>query len=164
MASKKTQKPKQNSPKMKIDSAAVRQLSDLLKDTDLSEIEYESEGCRIRVARHQGPVGYHHPLSHMVGSASQASAEPAAVDSANLDAHPGTMKSPMVGTVYLSPKPGDPPFVTVGATVTAGQTIMIIEAMKVMNPLKAPKSGKITHILVEDTHPVEFDEPLLIIE
>ena len=74
------------------------------------------------------------------------------------------MKSPMVGTVYLSPKPGDPPFVTVGATVTAGQTIMIIEAMKVMNPLKAPKSGKITHILVEDTHPVEFDEPLLIIE
>ena len=164
--SKNIQKPKQDPSKSSVDVAAVRQLSDLLKETDLSEIEYESGGCRIRVSRHSGysmPTQMFAPSpSSTIPAGSPVSNVPSAPVSP--ESHPGLVRSPMVGTAYLSQKPGDPPFVTVGATVAVGQTLMIIEAMKVMNPLKAAKAGKVIEILIEDGQPVEFDEPLVIIE
>jgi acetyl-CoA carboxylase biotin carboxyl carrier protein len=163
MISKDNRELKKKPSKINIDSGAVRQLSDLLKETDLSEIEYEADGCRIRVARQGGGYVPPQPSAPSMTSAVSTS-PPTAVSAITPESHPGLVKSPMVGTAYLSPKPGDPPFITVGATVTVGQTLMIIEAMKVMNPLKASKGGKVTHILVEDGQPVEFDEPLLIIE
>ena len=156
--------PKKTTPKKKIniDSEAVRELADLFKENDLSEIEYEVDGCRIRVARH------HHvaPTTTYHAAPSQQHALPPVEPASEpqKDASKNAIKSPMVGTVYLSPKPGDPAFVSVGSTVKEGQTLMIIEAMKVMNPMKATKSGKVTHILIEDGQPVEFDQPLLVIE
>jgi acetyl-CoA carboxylase biotin carboxyl carrier protein len=166
--SKESQKPSSKPSKVKIDSEAIRQLSELLKETELSEIEYEVDGRRIRVARQIGGV----MMPSMMAAAPMAAGEgvleaapqAAGKASASPESHPGVVKSPMVGTAYLSPKPGDPPFIAIGATVTAGQTLMIIEAMKVMNPFKAPKAGKITHIFIEDGQPVEFDEPLVVIE
>lgn len=162
--SKNTQKPKQVHSGGNVDVAAVRQLSDLLKETDLSEIEYESGGCRIRVSRH---AGYSMPTQMFAPSVvppAPVPSAPAASAPLTAESHPGLVRSPMVGTAYLAQKPGDPPFVSVGATVAAGQTLMILEAMKVMNPLKASKAGKVVQILVEDGQPVEFDEPLIIIE
>ena len=160
MKPKTEHKSKPKTSKVNIDADAVRQLADLFKETDLSEIEYEAEGCRIRVARNNQVVSNYTPIQNMAPQPPAA----APIEEPSLESHPGTVKSPMVGTVYLSPKPGDPHFVKVGSDVSEGQTLLIIEAMKVMNPLKATKSGKVTHILVEDNHPVEFDEPLLIIE
>lgn len=144
-----------------IEAAAIQELAALLKETDLTEIEYEKNGLRLRVARGGAPVSFAHhaPTAH-----SAPAAAPTAAPVADLDKHPGTVKSPMVGTAYFSPKPGAEPFIREGSSVTEGQTIMIIEAMKVMNPIKAPKSGKIIKIFVQDAHPVEFSEPLVIIE
>jgi len=174
MTSKDHSKNKKGSSKISIDSQAVRQLADLFKDTDLSEIEYEANGCRIRVARHQAMASYSLPpqlfsspaLAPVAAPSAPQAPSPATPASATMkpEEHPGVVRSPMVGTIYLAAKPGDPSFVTIGSNVSEGQTLMIIEAMKVMNPLKAAKSGKVTHILVEDGQPVEYDEPLLIIE
>ena len=143
-----------------IDSDMIRTLATLLDETKLTELEYDAGGIRIRIARQpatQAPV-YH--------TAPQAAA-PAAVTAAPVhdDAnHPGAVTSPMVGVAYLSPEPGLAPFAVVGSTVTQGQTILLIEAMKTFNPIVAPKSGKLVRVLVTDGHPVEYGEPLAIIE
>ena len=136
-----------------------------LKETDLSEIEYELEEGRIRVARNitqQGvtPTPVNVPTQVMQQDAPTAKAE----TSSDPASHPGTIKAPMVGTAYLSPQPDAAPFIKEGSSITEGDTLLILEAMKVMNPIKAPKSGKILKIFVQDAAPVEFGEPLVIIE
>ena len=153
--------------KSSFDSELVRSLASLLDETNLTEIEYENEGTRIRVAR-QITYGVAAPAAPMMAApaaapaaalTSEASAKE--VDPAN---HPGALKSPMVGVAYLAPEPGKANFVQVGDSVAAGATILLIEAMKTYNPIRAAKAGKITAILVEDGSPVEYGEPLVIIE
>jgi len=148
------------SEKKTIDRELIRDLANLLDETELTEIEIEQHGIRVRVQR----------SSHNV-TAPVVSAAPVAVAAAPLPEkapdtanHPGTVTSPMVGTAFRSAEPGAPAFVEAGAMVTEGQTILIVEAMKTFNPIAAPRSGKISAILVEDGQPVEFGEPLLIIE
>ena len=152
-----------------IDARLVRKLADILTDTGLSEIEVEHGGLKIRVARTltAQPMMQYAPQAYAPGPAAAAPiaapvgpAPAEAVPAARTDA----VKSPMVGTVYLQPQPDSPPFIKVGDTVTAGQTLMIVEAMKTMNPIPAPKGGKVVEILVEDGQPVEFGEPLVVIE
>lgn len=154
-----------------IDARLVRKLADILTETGLSEIEVEVEnaGLKIRVAKTltaavqmaaPAPVAHAAPVHAAAPAAPAEAAAPAAPARAKGD----EVKSPMVGTVYLQPQPGADPFVKVGDTVQAGQTLFIVEAMKTMNPIPAPKSGKIVEILVEDAQPVEFGEPLAIIE
>ena len=135
----------------------IRELSDLLDQTGLTEIEVEDDELRVRVVRSSTLAA---PAT-IVASPEASAAEPVAPEEA---AHPGTVVSPMVGTVYLAAEPGAEPFVKAGAKVEEGQTLMIIEAMKVMNPIPAPRGGTIKEVLVSDAQPVEFDEPLLIIE
>ncbi len=147
--------------KTSIDSEAVRSLAALLADTNLSEIEYESAGLRIRVARTLVAAV---PAAVAAPAAPAAAAQPAAQPAASAENHPGAVKSPMVGVAYLSPEPGAPRFANVGDSVAEGQTVMLIDAMKTFNPIRAPKSGKLTQMLVTDGQPVEFGEPLLIIE
>jgi acetyl-CoA carboxylase biotin carboxyl carrier protein len=142
------------------DAAAVRALATILAETGLTEIEIEGKDGRIRVVRASPQmaapttVAVHPPTA----PAAPAVAPP---DEAQ---HPGAVLSPMVGIAYLAPEPGAPPFVAVGQTVTAGQTLMLIEAMKTFNQIKAPRDGTVTRILVEPGAPVEFDQPLLIVE
>lgn len=143
-----------------IDSEAIRQLACLLDETGLNEIEYESESVRIRVAKGGGMVSYAAPAAAPVAAAPAA----AAAASAPAADHPGTLKAPMVGMAYLSPEPGAAVFVTAGQMVSEGQTLMLIEAMKTFNPVRAPRSGKLTALLVADAQPVEFGQPLAIIE
>ena len=146
-----------------IDKTLIRDLAALLKETDLSEIEIEQNDVRIRVARQMSVVA---PVGAAPAAPAPAPATPApAPKSAAASDKPaaGTVASPMVGTAYHAPEPGAKPFVEVGASVREGQTVMIVEAMKTMNPIAAPKSGKVTEILVEDGQPVEFGEPLLVI-
>lgn len=147
-----------------VDQDVIRELAQLLKETGLSEIEIDRDGLRVRVAREMtvqaAPAAPTMALAPAAGAAS-ASAEAAASD---LSKHPGCLHSPMVGTAYLSPEPGTPPFVEVGTRVAQGQTILIIEAMKTMNQIPAPRAGRVVQILVEDAQPVEFGEPLMIIE
>ncbi|KZB62631.1 acetyl-CoA carboxylase biotin carboxyl carrier protein subunit [Thalassospira sp. MCCC 1A02491] len=140
--------------KFNIDNDAIRQLAELLDDTNLTEIEVAAGDNRIRVAR-QGT---------MVAAAPAAPVAAAAAAPSDAASHPGAVKSPMVGVVYFAPEPGAAPFISVGSTVAEGQTLMLIEAMKTFNPIRAPKSGKVTQILATDGHPVEYDEPLIIIE
>jgi acetyl-CoA carboxylase biotin carboxyl carrier protein len=145
------------------DSALIRELALLLDETSLTEIEIERAGLRVRVARNitmtaSMPANYQVPASVGTG----ASVTPAAV--ADLAKHPGVVPSPMVGTAYWSPEPGAKPFIEVGSKVTAGQTLLIIEAMKTMNQIPSPRAGTVTQILIEDGQPVEFGEPLVIIE
>lgn len=144
----------------KLDKDSIKELAKILKQTDLSEIEYEANGVKIRVARQLMVSGFSPQSMPSVTSISDAPA-PSVVD---FDKHPGMVKSPMVGTVYLSPEPGALAFIKVGDSVQVGQNLLIIEAMKVMNPIKAPKSGIVKQILVRDAEPIEFDTPLLIIE
>ncbi|WP_454760085.1 acetyl-CoA carboxylase biotin carboxyl carrier protein [Caulobacter segnis] len=155
-----------------IDARLVRKLADILKDTGLSEIEVEHAGLKIRVARelHAAPVNYVQAAAPTYAPAPVAAPAPAAAPAA-AEAAPApaaargdAVKSPMVGTVYMSPQPGADAFIKVGDTVSAGQTLLIVEAMKTMNPISAPKAGKIVEILVEDAQPVEFGEPLVVIE
>jgi acetyl-CoA carboxylase biotin carboxyl carrier protein len=151
-----------------IDQALIRDLANILKDTDLTEIEVEQDDLRIRVSRNSQTV-YAAPPQYAYGqpmAAPQMAAAPAAaaVAPAPVAASGFTLTSPMVGTCYYSPAPGSPTFVEVGAMVKEGQTVLIIEAMKTMNQIPAPRSGKITAILVGDAAPVEFGEPLLVIE
>ena len=147
--------------KTPIDSELVRTLAALLDETNLTEIEYGIGEMRIRVARQAAPAVMHHPAPAAYHG-SHGAAMPAQTAS---DAdHPGAVTSPMVGVAYLAPEPGSPKFVNPGDMVAEGQTIMLIEAMKTFNPIRAPKGGKLTRILVTDGQPVEFGEPLLIIE
>jgi acetyl-CoA carboxylase biotin carboxyl carrier protein len=145
-----------------LDARLVRTLADILTETGLSEIEVERDGLKVRVARQVS-------VTATVAAPAPAAAAPAAVEAPAAPAAPvraagDAVNSPMVGTVYLQPQPGSPSFVKVGDTVTAGQTLMIIEAMKTMNPIPAPRAGKVVEILVSDAQPVEFGEPLVIIE
>jgi len=144
--------------KFNIDNDAIRQLAELLDDTNLTEIEVAAGDNRIRVARQGTMVAA--PAAAPVAAAPVAA--PAAP--ADVSAHPGSVKSPMVGVVYFAPEPGAAPFISVGSTVTEGQTLMLIEAMKTFNPIRAPKAGKVTQIVATDGHPVEYDETLIIIE
>ncbi|MEK6638651.1 MAG: acetyl-CoA carboxylase biotin carboxyl carrier protein [Pseudomonadota bacterium] len=145
---------------MQVDVKLVRQLAELLDETKLSEIEVEDGGRKIRVARTMTAVAA--PVQAFAAPAATPAATPA-VAVAPAD-HPGTIKSPMVGTAYLAPSPEADPFVSIGTSVAEGDTLIIIEAMKVMNPILAPRTGKVTQILVAAGHPVEFDQPLVVIE
>ena len=145
-------------------SKTIRELADLLTDTGLSEIEVETGDIRIRVAREGGVVSAMVPTPAIEAPAPTAPVEEEAPAAAPIAAHPGAVKSPMVGTAYLAAEPGAADFVKVGDTVSEGQTLLIVEAMKTMNPIAAPKSGKVTQIIVANEQPVEFDEVLLIIE
>ena len=139
----------------------IRQLAELLNETGLSEIEIEKSGLKVRVARTLN-------VQSTIAAAPVAAAAPAAPGAAAKPAdpskHPGVVKSPMVGTAYRSPEPGAPAFIEVGVHVSQGDTLFIIEAMKTMNQIPAPHSGKVTAILIENGQPVEFGEPLVIIE
>jgi len=150
------------------DQALIRDLAELLEETGLSEIEIEREGMRVRVARQVTVAAAVHPRpaasAAMAAAAAPAGAAPAAAAVADPGKHPGAVPSPMVGTAYLAPEPSAAPFVEVGARVAQGQTILIIEAMKTMNHIPAPKAGGGTAILVGNGQPVEFGEPLAIIE
>lgn len=152
--------------KPSIDADLIRELARLLEETGLGEIEIERDGQRVRVARHAAPQAIAPaaaPVQVEAPPTSPAPPEPvpAAEDWAN---HPGAVKSPMVGTAYRAPEPGAVPFVDVGSQVAAGATLLIIEAMKTMNQIPAPRAGTVTRILVEDGQPVEYGEPLMIIE
>jgi acetyl-CoA carboxylase biotin carboxyl carrier protein len=147
-----------NSPA--VDHDVIRELAKLLDETGLTEIEYERDGTSIRVAR-QGNV----PAGRMwPAEPPRAAPESAPAASADPADHPGVVTSPMVGTAYLGSAPDAKPFVDVGSQVKAGETLIIIEAMKTMNQIPAPRSGTVTQILVENGQPVEFGEPLMIIE
>lgn len=157
--------------KQGIDKELIRELANILNDTDLSEIEVEQEDLRIRVSRAApapatvyaaAPAAYA-PAPAPVAAPVIATAAPAAA-AAPARNPANTVSSPMVGTVYLSPAPGARPFIEVGATVKEGQTILIVEAMKTMNQIPAPKSGKIVEIVVNDAQPVEYGEALVVIE
>jgi acetyl-CoA carboxylase biotin carboxyl carrier protein len=149
--------------KFNIDNDAIRQLAELLDDTNLTEIEVAAGDNRIRVAR-QGTMVAAAPAAAPVAAAPAPAAAPVAAAPSDAASHPGAVKSPMVGVVYFAPEPGAAPFISVGSSVSEGQTVMLIEAMKTFNPIRAPKSGKVTQILATDGHPVEYDEPLIIIE
>jgi acetyl-CoA carboxylase biotin carboxyl carrier protein len=148
---------------MQVDIALVRQLAKLLNDTGLTEIEVEADDRKIRVARTM--QGASVTMAAPAAPVAMASPAPVAapVDVAPAD-HPGAVKSPMVGTAYLAASPEAAPFVSVGDTVKEGDTLIIIEAMKVMNPITATRGGKVTQILIANGQPVEFDQPLVVIE
>jgi acetyl-CoA carboxylase biotin carboxyl carrier protein len=151
--------------KFEMDTDFIRKLAAILEETNLGEIELADGDRRIRVARPTA-VAAPAPLAMAPIAAAPLAAVPLSVAPAPGDQgkHPGAVKSPMVGTAYLAPEPGKPVFVNVGDKVTAGQTLLIIEAMKTFNPIKAPKAGTITQILIENARPVEFGEVLMIVE
>jgi acetyl-CoA carboxylase biotin carboxyl carrier protein len=142
------------------DSALIRELALLLDETNLTEIEIERAGLRVRVARNISIAASMPPS--IQPAAAPAVAAPVAV--ADIAKHPGVVPSPMVGTAYWASEPGAKPFIEVGSKVSVGQTLLIIEAMKTMNQIPSPRAGTVTQILVEDGQPVEFGEPLVIIE
>ncbi len=166
--------PKTSAPKLKneeIDTALVRALADILNDTDLTEIEVERDDLKIRVAREvtaAAPVHY----AAAPAPATPAAHAPAASAPASMPSDPATIvarqgeevKSPMVGTAYLQPAPEAPPFVQPGDKVKKGQTLLIVEAMKTMNPIQSPRDGVVAEVLVGDGQPVEFGEPLVLLE
>ncbi len=150
---------------MDVDSALVRELAELLDTGNLTEIEVKDGDRSIRVARTitaAAQVSYAPAPQAAAPVAAPAAAEAPATD--DWRTHPGLVKSPIVGTAYLTPEPGAAPFVSEGAQVAAGATLLIIEAMKVMNPITAPKSGTVKRILIRSEQPVEYDEPLVVIE
>lgn len=145
------------------DTSLVKALADILDDAGLAELEYETEEVSVRLSRVSGaapvaPVAAVAAAPLAAAPAAVAEVAPAAAD------HPGAVKSPMVGTVYTAPEPGSPNFVDVGASVKKGQTLFIVEAMKVMNPITAPADGTVKTILVQNAQPIEFDEVLIVIE
>jgi len=154
-----------------LDKGLIRDLAQLLNETGLTEIEIEKDDLKVRVARHVAA-----PATYAVGAPAYAAQAPAAGPAAapgtpaaapaGMDpaSHPGCVKSPMVGTAYRSPEPGAATFIDIGTRVTQGQTLLIIEAMKTMNHIPAPRSGVVKEILIENGQPVEFGEPLVIIE
>jgi acetyl-CoA carboxylase biotin carboxyl carrier protein len=150
-------------PKLEIDEALVRKLAVLLEETGLTELEFEAGQQRIRVTR-GGSVGAVVNSNPVALSAHTALAGAAAAAAAPESPPLNALLSPMVGTAYLAPEPGAAPFVSVGAKVAKGDTMLIIEAMKVMNPLPAPRAGTVSQVLVSDGMPVEFGQPLLVID
>ncbi len=159
-------------PADSIDARLVRKLADILSDTGLTEIEVEQGELRIRVAREittvaAAPVTYAAAPAPVAAPATAAAPPPAAApaaEAAPAAARGDAVKSPMVGTAYLAPQPGADNFIKVGDKVSAGQTLLIVEAMKTMNPIPAPKGGTVVEILIGDAQPVEFGEPLVVIE
>jgi acetyl-CoA carboxylase biotin carboxyl carrier protein len=147
--------------KSAIDKDLIRELAALLAETGLTEIEIERAGLRVRVGRGTTTV---HTATPAAASQSAPAPVPSTATLADPGKHPGAVASPMVGTAYRSPAPGTPPFIDIGSKVSAGDTLLIIEAMKTMNQIPAPRAGTVTQILVEDGQPVEFGEPLVIIE
>ena len=149
---------------IKIDRDAIRELAEILNDTGLTEIEVEEKDAKIRVTKGSVQMSaVAAPMAAPAAAAPVAAASteaPAAVDAT----HPGAVTSPMVGTAYHAPEPGAAPFIEVGKKISAGDTVMIVEAMKVMNPIKADKSGTVTQILADDASPVEFGDVLAVIE
>jgi acetyl-CoA carboxylase biotin carboxyl carrier protein len=161
-----TDRAKDGRSKAGVDPDLIRELARLIEETGLSEIEIDRDGVRVRVARHVkveaaalAPPAATAPPAAVGGAAAQARTSPP-----DPVEHPGCVRSPMVGTAYLSPEPDAAPFVEVGSRVAQGQTLLIIEAMKTMNHIPAPKAGTVTRILVGNRQPVEFGEPLAIIE
>jgi acetyl-CoA carboxylase biotin carboxyl carrier protein len=153
---------------MNIDTALVRELAELLNETGLTEIEVEDDDRKIRVSR--GSLAAAAPVYAAAPAAPAAAPAPAAAAPAPAAPAPeagpdlkNAVKSPMVGTCYLTPEPGAAPFVAVGQAVKEGDTLLIVEAMKVMNPITAPRAGTVTAILIETAQPVEFDQPLVVI-
>ena len=154
---------KDHKDKSGVEKEVIRELAELLNETGLSEIEIEQHGLKVRVARNITSAGSTAPAAAAVPAASLAahsSTDPAG----ELASNPNAVPSPMVGTVYHAPEPGAPNFVEVGATVKKGQTLLIIEAMKTMNHIPSPKTGTVMAVLVENEQPVEFGEPLVIVE
>ena len=144
--------------KLSIDPDVIRELASLLDETNLMEIEWEEADRRVRVSR----AGETHNIA--APNVAAVPATPVAATADELLEHKGAVKSPMVGTAYLSPEPGAAPFAKQGDTVSAGQTLLIVEAMKTMNPITAPRAGVVAKILIEDSMPVEFGETLMIVE
>ncbi len=142
----------------------IHRLAEILNETGLSEIELDRRGVKVRVARAMTAVTA--PVQSQAATQQHAPAPViAAATPGRVDAdHPGTVKSPMVGTVYRSPAPGVPPFIDVGVEVKEGQILLVIEAMKTMNQIPAPRAGRVTHVFVDNGHPVEYGEPLVVIE
>ena len=160
MADQKEQQPQESQP-MRVDGALLRELAKMLSTNDLTEIQVEDGDRKIKVRREGATVMAYAPAPAPVAAAAPAAAVTAeAVPAAAVDA----VKSPMVGTAFLSPEPGAKPFIAPGQSVKAGDTLLIIEAMKTLNQIPAPRAGTVRQILVEDGHPVEFGEPLMIIE
>ncbi|MBB4437301.1 MULTISPECIES: acetyl-CoA carboxylase biotin carboxyl carrier protein [Rhizobium] len=149
-----------------IDQALIRDLANILNETDLTEIEVEQDDLRIRVSRAGTPQYVQAPIAApaFAAPAATAAATAAAPTAAPSRNPANVVNAPMVGTVYMAPAPGARPFIEVGATVKEGQTLIIIEAMKTMNQIPSPKSGKVTEILVDDGHPVEYGQALVVIE
>ncbi|OLP55433.1 acetyl-CoA carboxylase, biotin carboxyl carrier protein [Rhizobium rhizosphaerae] len=148
-----------------IDQALIRDLANILNETDLTEIEVEQDSMRIRVSR-SAPIQAYAQMPTYAAPPAPAAAAPAAAAQAAEAARSAknALTAPMVGTAYLAPAPGSRPFIEVGAQVKEGQTVLIIEAMKTMNQIPAPRSGKVVEILVEDGAPVEYGEALVVIE
>ena len=144
-----------------VDEGLIRGLAALLDETGLSEIEIEHKGLRVRIARNLTIAA---AVAPTVSAAGIAAAPAAIVPGRDADTHPGTLKSPMVGTAYRAAEPGAAPFVEIGSVVKQGQTVLIIEAMKTMNHIPASRNGTVTAVFVENGQPVEYGEPLLIIE
>ncbi len=153
--------------KIQVDPSLVRNLAELLNETGLTEIEVQSGTQRVRVSRGATAMAAA-PVAAAAAAAAVAAAPRAAASveasEVNFSNHPGAVTSPMVGTAYRSPEPGARPFVDVGDSVKVGQTLLIVEAMKTMNAIPATKSGKVTHVLIEDGQPVEFGQPLVVVE
>jgi acetyl-CoA carboxylase biotin carboxyl carrier protein len=151
---------------MQVDTALVRELAELLDATSLTEIEVADGERRIRVARKAAQVTGYAPAPSAAPAAAPATAAPAAAAVAvdDIKSHPGLVRSPIVGTAYLTPDPTSPPFITEGKAVKEGDTLLIVEAMKVMNPITAPRAGTVVRILIRNEQPVEYDEPLVVIE
>jgi acetyl-CoA carboxylase biotin carboxyl carrier protein len=161
MARQPDNKAKSNSDSKSDDSALIRELALLLGETNLTEIEIERSGLRVRVARNIS-IAASVPVGVAAAAPAPVAAAPATVG--DIAKHPGVVPSPMVGTAYWASEPGAKPFIEVGSKVSVGQTLVIIEAMKTMNQIPSPRAGTVTQILVEDGQPVEFGEPLVIIE
>jgi acetyl-CoA carboxylase biotin carboxyl carrier protein len=150
--------------KQGIDASAIRELAELLTETGLTEIEVEQGGMRLRVAKQLAPVSHVASAPIAVAAAPVAAASPSAEGAQKREGpHPGAVTSPLVGTVYVSPEPGKPPFVKVGDTVKEGDTLLIVEAMKTMNPITAPRAGTVSEVCIRDAQPVEFGQTMLII-
>lgn len=153
---------KENKSSASSEQILIRELAELLDETGLSEIEIEKAGLKVRVSRtlHAAPA----PVTAPAPSLAVPQIMPVVVTGADAAQHPGVVKSPMVGTTFRAPEPGANNFVEVGSKVTEGQTLLIIEAMKTMNHIPAPRAGTVTQVLVKDSQPVEYGEPLVVIE